>query len=414
VWLSEKFSTFQYNLNQNNFFTVKKNFLSPLTLVIAVLLLACNSGQTVDKTNEIATIFKTKYAPDKRVAVFNVKAEQKNGAITLTGETDKVEGMELFVDSLKKAGIAFENEIETLPSAELGDKIYAVANNSVVNMRSNARHSAELATQALLGMPLNVLKKSGGWYLVQSPDEYISWIDQGGIKLMNKEELDSWKKADKIIYLSNYGFSYESAKSTSPKIGDLVMGNVLQLVDTQRNFYEVKYPDGRIGFVLRSEAQPFERWRTSLKATQESLVATGKELMGVPYLWGGTSTKGVDCSGFTKTIYLMNGDIIPRDASQQITAGENVDLTKNFENLEPGDLLFFGVPATADKPQRVVHVGMWIGNNEYIHSSSRVQINSVDPNAENFSEYNLNRYLESRRYLTSRTDNMLEVSQMFD
>ena len=151
-----------------------------------------------------------------------------------------------------------------------------------------------------------------------------------------------------------------------------------------------------------------------MKATQESLVATGKELMGVPYLWGGTSTKGVDCSGFTKTIYLMNGDIIPRDASQQITAGENVDLTKNFENLEPGDLLFFGVPATADKPQRVVHVGMWIGNNEYIHSSSRVQINSVDPNAENFSEYNLNRYLESRRYLTSRTDNMLEVSQMFD
>ncbi len=393
---------------------MKKNFLSHLTIVFAVLLLACNSGQTVDKTNEIATIFKTRYAPDKRVAVFNVTAERKNGALTLTGETDKVEGMALFVDSLKKAGIEFENEIETLPATELGDKIYAVANNSVVNMRSNARHSAELSTQALLGMPLNVLKKSGGWYLVQSPDEYISWIDQGGIKLMNKEELDSWKKADKIIYLSNYGFSYESAKSTSPKIGDLVMGNVLQLVDTQRNFYEVKYPDGRIGFVLRSEAQPFERWRTSLKATQESLVATGKELMGVPYLWGGTSTKGVDCSGFTKTIYLMNGDIIPRDASQQITAGENVDLTKNFENLEPGDLLFFGVPATADKPQRVVHVGMWIGNNEYIHSSSRVQINSVDPNAENFSEYNLNRYLESRRYLTSRTDNMLEVSQMFD
>ncbi len=393
---------------------MKKNFLSPLTLVIAVLLLACNSSQTVDKTNEIATIFKTKYAPDKRVAVFNVKAEQKNGALTLTGETDKVEAMELFADSLKKEGIAFNNEIETLPAVELGDKVYAVANNSVVNMRSNARHSAELATQALLGMPLNVLKKDGGWYLVQSPDEYISWIDQGGITLMNKQELDNWKKADKIIYLSNYGFSYESAKSTSPKIGDLVMGNVLQLLDTQRNFYKVQYPDGRIAYVLRGEAQPFERWRTSLKATQESLVATGKELMGVPYLWGGTSTKGVDCSGFTKTIYLMNGDIIPRDASQQITAGENVDLTKNFENLEPGDLLFFGVPATADKPQRVVHVGMWIGNNEYIHSSSRVQINSVDPNAENFSEYNLNRYLESRRYLTSRTDNMLEVSQMFD
>ncbi len=393
---------------------MKKTFLSHLTLVLAVLLLACNSGQTVDKANEIATVFKTKYAPDKRVAVFNVKAEQKGGSLVLTGETDKVEGLGLFVDSLKKAGITFENEIETLPASELGDKVYAIANNSVVNMRSNPKHSAELATQALLGMPLNVLKKNGGWYLVQSPDDYISWIDQGGIKLVNKEELDSWKKADKIIYLANYGFSYETAKKTGPKVGDLVMGNVLQLLETQKTFYKVKYPDGRIGYVHRSEAQPFERWRASLKVTQESLVATGKELMGVPYLWGGTSTKGVDCSGFTKTIYLMNGEIIPRDASQQINAGERVDITKNFENLQPGDLLFFGVPATEDKPQRVVHVGMWIGNNEYIHSSSRVQINSMDPNAENFSEYNFNRYLESRRYLTNRSGNMLEVSQMFD
>src|SRR5699024_4878699 len=99
------------------------------------------------------------------------------------------------------------------------------------------------------------------------------------------------------------------------------------------------------------------------------LVATAKTMTGAPYLWGGTSTKGMDCSGFTKTIFFMNGWVIPRDASQQVHAGESIDTSEGFDNLRPGDLLFFGRPATETSPQRVVHVGMWIGNNEFIHSS---------------------------------------------
>jgi cell wall-associated NlpC family hydrolase len=129
--------------------------------------------------------------------------------------------------------------------------------------------------------------------------------------------------------------------------------------------------------------------------------------MGVPYLWGGTSSKGVDCSGFTKTIYFMNGKILPRDASQQVYAGELVDENKNFDQLRPGDLLFFGYAATDSTQERITHVGMWIGDNQFIHSpglEARVKISSVDPESEYYDAYNLNRYIRTKRMINSQQD----------
>src|SRR5690606_18955176 len=129
------------------------------------------------------------------------------------------------------------------------------------------------------------------------------------------------------------------------------------------------------------------------------------------YLWGGTSSKGVDCSGFTKNIYFLNGMVIPRDASQQIATGEEVDSTKDFENLNPGDLLFFVRPATATTKERVVHVGMWIGNNEFIHASGDVHISSMDKNAPNYDRYNYDRYLRSQRLLNVRDNALVDLSK---
>jgi len=148
-----------------------------------------------------------------------------------------------------------------------------------------------------------------------------------------------------------------------------------------------------------------------MNPTEDDLVETSKTLMGVPYLWGGTSTKGVDCSGFTKTIYFLNGMVIPRDASQQVHTGKQIDENRSFENLEKGDLLFFGRKATDSTVEKVVHVGMWIGNNEFIHASNMVRVSSIDRNAENFDERNLNRYLRSKRILKEEDKDLIDLRQ---
>src|SRR5690606_17919858 len=193
------------------------------------------------------------------------------------------------------------------------------------------------------------------------------------------------------------GFAYHPDDMNST-ISDLVFGNIIEVEGSSGNFYNVKFPDGRKAKVKKSEASLYDEWVTARMPDEKNLINASLKLMGLPYLWGGTSFKGVDCSGFTKTVYFMNGLILPRDASQQVHVGTEIDTSGNWANLKPGDLLFFGRPAKEGESERVVHVGMWIGgNNEFIHSSSNVRISSMNPDAENFDEFELKRFLRVKR-----------------
>ena len=151
----------------------------------------------------------------------------------------------------------------------------------------------------------------------------------------------------------------------------------------------------------KSAALPEKEWRKSLKQDAASIIRTAHTLMGVPYLWAGTSSKGVDCSGFVRTVLFMHDIIIPRDASQQAYVGQHIDIAPDFSNLQPGDLVFFGRKATAERKERVVHVGIYIGGRRFIHSQGDVRISSFDPQDERFDEYNLGRLLFAARVLPS-------------
>lgn len=366
------------------------------TILISLLFTCYSLAQTVPQTIETV---RQQYAPDKRVAIFQIEMDSTG---TLKGKTNLPEARQTLLSKLQQQGARFIDQIQVLPAPVLGEQVYGVVNVSVANLRSQPRDAAELATQALLGMPLQIWDKDRGWYLAQTSDQYIAWVDFGGFQRMTKTEFDRWQQADKVIYTYPFGFCYTQPDRESQTVSDLVAGDLLALEKEDKKFYQVRYPDGRVGYIAKNEAQPLDRWKAAAHPTEESLTKTAKSLMGIPYLWGGTSVKGMDCSGFTKTVYRLNGLELSRDASQQVNQGTLI-LTPNndFSQLRPGDLLFFGQPANGTQAERVVHVGMWIGNNEFIHASGKVRISSFNATAPNFDEYELKRFLRAKRLITN-------------
>lgn len=376
--------------------------------VIGLFIFIFSCGKNDD--NEVSTLIsqiKNIHAPDKRVALFEIQFMNDE----LIGETNLPEALEQLKDSLAAKQIVFEDKVGLLPDPSLGGKNLAIVHLSVANIRSQPKHSAELATQATMGTPLKVLKQSDSWYLVQTPDRYISWVDAGGITLVDKQEMENWYSSQKAVFTPPYGFVFEEPNENN-RLSDLTAGNILQVSEKGDAFHQVMLPDGRVGYVPSSSMVLYDEWIASRTTSPSNLIHTARGMMGVPYLWGGTSTKGVDCSGFTKTIFFLNGKIIPRDASQQIHEGEEVDTEKNWDNLEIGDLLFFGIPATKETTERVVHVGMWIGNQSFIHSRGMVRISSFDPNSPDFDEYELNRYLRTKRIVGKNSRNIMAVNDI--
>jgi len=353
---------------------------------------------------------KAAFAPDKRVALFDVTAEKLNDQYVLKGESNLPDAINALKKQLENDSISYIDSIQVLPSDKLGKQTRAIVNISVANLRSKPAHSSELATQATLGTILKVYKQEGEWFYVQTPDKYLSWVDEGGIELVDEQKAKNWNEDEKIIYTKTYGHAYQSPENERALISDLTAGSLLSTVRQTDEHYMVRFPDGRNAFVHKSEAEPYSDWLATLSPSTENLVTMGKTLMGVPYLWGGTSTKGVDCSGFTKTIFFMNGMVIPRDASQQVHTGMAIDSTRNFNALQKGDLLFFGKKATDSTKEKTTHVGMWIGNKEFIHASGKVRISSIDKASPNYDEFNLNRYLRTKRIFKQEGEGLIDLT----
>lgn len=349
--------------------------------------------------SSVIKIVKEKYAPDGRVEIFDIVATQRNDTVILKGETTSKPAHD---ELILQAGSLFgqlKDSIHLLPASELGDATWGVIYNSAGTLRAQPRYGSELVSQGLLGMPVRILEKRDGWRRIQTPDKYIGWIN-GSVKAMTKPELEEYLQKPKIIVTAISTHSVSQQKDDAFPVSDLVAGNMLDVKGSKGKFYQVVYPDGREAYVRKSDAVETEKWLKGIKLTGKSIVNTAYRLMGVPYLWGGTSSKGLDCSGFTKTVYFMHGIILARDASQQVHSGKLIDDQGDFSAARPGDLLFFGTKANEENhKERVIHVGIYIGDNRFIHASDYIHINSLDPADPLYDEYNRNRYLRTKRII---------------
>ncbi len=359
------------------------------------------------KIMQLGDSLQTRYAPDKRTEVFELFADSLP-SLSYRLETTEKEAADAFLREKVKLGVRMPVTVRLLPDPESGLPAAGIVRLSVANMRVQPRNQAEMATQALLGTQVTILKKTGNYYLVQTPDRYIAYMDPAGLTVMDPPVLAGWLVAPKVIVTTDYGHAYTEPDASAERVSDLVLGNVLRYEGTSGSFVRVGYPDGRTGYVPSTSVMDHGQWLSANKLTADRVIRTAKRMMGLPYLWGGTSVKGVDCSGFTKTAYYMNGLTIPRDASQQVLEGMPVDILGSdgnldtvmvLKNLQPGDLLFFAAGKDSGPNPRVTHVALYIGEGEFIHAAGQVRINSLLSAAPGYDAYQARTIVAARRFI---------------
>lgn len=278
------------------------------------------------------------------------------------------------------------------------DKRMAVVETSTCYMRIAPDYESALETQELMGTIVEIVGESSYWREIVSPQPYKAWTTEKTLVEMTSEEIQEYKEAPKYMFAELYGHIYMEPSEKSQTICDLVGGDVMRMVHKngkaviKGRWAMVMLPSGKTGWVQKSAVEELgERIDIRMgegsgnmisRERMEAIISSAHQLLGVPYLWGGMSAKGVDCSGLVRISAIMNGVLLPRNASQMIKCGIPVQL----DQLQRGDLVFFGTAASDEKPMRVTHVGIYLGDNHIIHSSHLVRINSLDPEAPDYYE----------------------------
>ncbi|MGM0668421.1 MAG: NlpC/P60 family protein [Gemmatimonadota bacterium] len=360
------------------------SFLSGM-LLLMLTAVACRpgAGQVQERVEEVIGEVAREYVEDRRLELFEVEVGE---GLQLQGVTTLPDAREALFRKLDSLGLEERvvDEIVILPDPDLADTTWAVVNVSVSNLRTRPGHSQELTSQALMGTPLRILMREGSWYRVRTPEGYIAWIDPGAIQPMDRGGLDGWNGSSRMMFLKDFGLLLKSPGSTEV-VSDISLGGIVRVGDRTGNMIQATLPDGRTGWLPVGDLIPVPALESGEMPDPASLIALARTFMGRPYLWGGTSAHGVDCSGFMKTLFYRHGVVLSRDANQQVLHGREINFHDGWDQLQAGDLMFFGRAATAEREERVSHVAMYIGNGRYIHSSGRVKINSLVESEPDYS-----------------------------
>ncbi|WP_405571539.1 NlpC/P60 family protein [Winogradskyella sp. Asnod2-B02-A] len=224
---------------------------------------------------------------------------------------------------------------------------YGICNLGIVPIRLEPSDTSEMVTQALYGDFFKVLEQRKKWSRIRFAfDNYEGWID-------NKQYLE--------IEDSNY--------NELDKCGINLSNDLIEFVaDTSNQLYPIPVGSDLNGLNLLKHH--FDGIALTEKSAKENIVKSSFLFLNAPYLWGGKTPFGIDCSGFTQMVYKLNGYKIFRDASEQAKQGEALSF---IEESEPGDLAFFD-----NAEGNITHVGIIMEDNYIIHAHGKVRIDRLD------------------------------------
>lgn len=252
----------------------------------------------------------------------------------------------------------------------IADTAPAVINRPVVNMYAKPAADAPVVSQAIFGINVQILEEQDSWLKIRTPDDYSGWIETAAAV-----KRDVYATSGTVATVRNlFGSLYaESSITRQQPVHTLPFEARLEVIAEpeleERRWIQVRLPDKREAWIQRGDVSLDSR-----QMSREEMLTFSKRFMGLPYLWGGVSTYGYDCSGFTQMLYRQTGRSMPRDAQPQHD-WSGVE-TVSQEELKPGDLLYFG---SSDK--KITHTGVFLGDGEFIHATAYlrpvVQISSL-------------------------------------
>ncbi len=367
-----------------------RSFLIKLSLAAAVtLLLSSCAHQNSEET--LRSIAET-YVPDKRLGVFDI--DFREGKVF--GFTTSTQAKDALLAAFKQA----EPSVIVLPARdELDGKVHGFVRVPVATFYEAPSYTAPVLTQAVLGSPVDILRNNR-WLQVRLPDGYIAWVSAEQISACTEDEFRNRFRQPQYLVTATETALRQKPGDSAKRLALLPSMARLFQTDKKHGIWKpVQLPDGRFGYVKAADIQSTTEFVRHWDAVRESperygsaLVKLAEELLGQSYLWAGTSTFGVDCSGFTQTVYLRTGLILPRDADLQAETGPQV-----FPPYRAGDLLFFGKKATASSPEKISHVALSLGGNRFIHSRADVRTGSLSPLDDDYDDYEKKRFLKAVR-----------------
>lgn len=224
---------------------------------------------------------------------------------------------------------------------------YGICHLSIVPLRFEASDKSELVSQLLYGEFFKVLEHRKKWSRIRLDfDKYEGWIDNKQFQFISEKEYTSFSKKDPIYVADLVEFIGDKNNQLCP----IPLGASLQGLSLLQQTHD--------GNVIKGQKN------------KSNLIDTAFLYLNAPYLWGGKTPFGIDCSGFTQMVYKLNGYALLRDASQQASQGEALSF---IEESEPGDLVFFD-NAEGD----IIHVGIMMKDNYIIHAHGKVRIDRLD------------------------------------
>jgi len=301
---------------------------------------------------------------DRRLHLFEVKVESGEGGwMALSGKVLEQDNLDVLRQALK----------ERLPGLELDDsglrmlrqpnpRLLTVATN-ITSLHAEPSWLAEMLSQNTYGALVEVLEEQGRWVRVRQVDGYLGWMYHPYLG-------ESPAPQPNYLVSAPMTLLYTEPNRGSALTSRLMGGTGVQVVSTQGDWAEV---DAHVwGWVQMKDLRALDSLPRSTALVRSQMMSDAPRWMGVPYLWGGTSAHGIDCSGFAQLIHRLAGITIPRDADMQFEVGRKVE-----PPFQPGDLLFFGEQGSK---RSITHVGICLGGWRIIHSSrsrNGVQVDDV-------------------------------------